>query len=105
MGDSTSRYTGTWFNVDSIIWKKSGKDTRFIIESKSEEITNLLIGITFILKFNFEKMITCRNVKMVLEILGIESWFSSAEGMWMGEMMIQVQKLWESKLAQECYLV
>ena len=56
-----------------------------------KEITNLWIGITFILKFNFEKRITCQNVKIVLKIWvssngcnEIESWFSSTEGMWMG---------------------
>ena len=36
VGNSISRCTDTGFNVDSEIEKKSGKDTRDIIESKSE---------------------------------------------------------------------
>ena len=36
VGDSISQWTGTGFNVDSGIEKKSGKDTGVIIESKSE---------------------------------------------------------------------
>ena len=36
IGDSISQCTGTGFNVDSGIEKKSGKDTWVIIESKSE---------------------------------------------------------------------
>jgi len=99
---------GTGINVDSGIEKKSDKDIGIIIESKSDEVQDhIQVQVQFRKKDNLLK---CQGgsqnfgqIQKDVRKLNLD-FRPQKECEWV-KWLIQVQKLLDAKLAQECYLV